>query len=162
MHLALDRLAARGRKNIHAILPPTNQNYSQDMERGLREGSQRLGINYHIARNVDSDRSSEKIRHCVTRRLKQTPEIDAVICSSTKAAIAATVAVENQGRNVGIDIDIYGKEVTPILTLFRENVFVEQEDVGNAGDFLAKAVIRQLSDPDLPPLQHLEIPTKAS
>lgn len=159
MHVALKRLAARGRKNILAVLPPSNQNYSQDMARGLEQESRRLNINYRISRNVDSDQPSEDIRHWVTRRLTQSPEIDAVICSSSKVAIAAIVAIEKHGRKLGGDIDVYGKEVNPILKMFRENILVGFEDVGIAGRFLAKSVIQQLQDPAFPLMRHLENPT---
>ena len=75
------------------------------------------------------------------------------------AAIAAIVAIEKTGRKLGRDIDVYGKEVIPILKMFRENIIVELEDVGHAGHFLAKAAMQQLQHPELPLMQHLEIPT---
>lgn len=158
IRVALNRLAHRGRENLLAILPPRNQNYSQDMVRGLQQESALSGIKYRISQNVDSDRPSDDIQHWVTRRLEQSPEIDAVLCTSSKAAIAAIVAIENHGRKLGEDIDVYGKEVIPILKMFRENIIVEMEDVGLAGRFLAKAAIQQLQDPNLPLMQHLEIP----
>ncbi|PYG27981.1 LacI family transcriptional regulator [Pelagimonas varians] len=162
IRVALRRLAKRGRKNILAILPPRNQNYSQDMVRGLEQESEILAIQYRISKNVDSDKHSDEIQHWVTRRLDQSPEIDAVLCTSSKAAIAAIVAIEKHGRKLGQDIDVYGKEVIPILNMFRENIIVEMEDIGPAGRFLAKAAIQQLQDPDLPLMQHLEIPVDTS
>lgn len=157
--LAMRRLAARGRKNILAILPPLNQNYAQDMASGLLLESQLLKLNYRISKNVDSDKSADDIRHWVTRRLEQSPDLDALICTSSKAAIAAIVAIENLGLELGTDIDVYGKEVVPILKMFRKNIIVQHEDIGAAGRHLANAVVQRLRDPDLPPLQHLEIPT---
>jgi LacI family transcriptional regulator len=157
--VALNRLAKRGRKNILAILPPRNQNYSQDMVRGLEQEGAQLAIKYRISENVDSDQPSEAILHWVTRRLEQSPEIDAVLCTSSKAAISAIVAIEKHGRKLGQDIDVYSKEVIPILKMFRENIIVEIEDVGLAGRFLAKAAIQQLQDQSLPLMQQLEVPT---
>ncbi|PSL17470.1 LacI family transcriptional regulator [Shimia abyssi] len=155
---ALKNLAARGRKNIHAILPPANQNYAQDMIRGLEETAPKLGLAYRIAQNVDSDRSSDAIRHWITHRLTHSPDIDAILCSSSKVAIAAIVAIEQQGLSLGESIDVYTKEVIPLLKMFREDIIVEFEDVSHAGSFLAKAVMRQLLHPDQPLMQHLEIP----
>ena len=141
------------------FLRPLNQNYSQDMVLGLEQESKRLGISYRISEKVDSDQSSDDIQHWVMRRLEQSPELDAVICTSSKAAIAAIVAIEKNGRILGRDIDVYGKEVIPILKMFRENIIVELEDVGRAGRFLARAAMQQLQDPEMPLMQHLEIPT---
>ena len=127
--------------------------------RGLEQESARLGIQYRISENVDSDQPSDAILRWVTRRLDQSPEIDAVLCTSSKTAISAIVAIEKHGRKLGQDIDIYSKEVIPILKIFRENIIVEMEDVGLVGRFLAKAAIQQLQDQGLPLMQHLEIPT---
>ena len=159
MRVAIRRLAARGRKNILAILPALNQNYAQDMVNGLEEESRLLNLNYHISKNVNSDKSADDIRHWVEHRLEQSPELDAVICTSSKVAIAAIVSIEKRGLELGTDIDVYGKEVAPILKMFRENIIVELEEIGHAGRHLANAVVQRLSNPDLPPLQHLEIPT---
>lgn len=162
MRVALRRLAAGGRKNILAILPPLNQNYAQDMANGLADESPKLQVSYRISKNVDGDKSADDIRHWVARRLEQSPEIDAVICTSSKAAIATIGAIERHGLELGTDIDVYSKEVVPILKMFRENVIVEQEDIGPAGRHLANAVVQRLRAPDLPPLQHLEIPIDRS
>jgi LacI family transcriptional regulator len=162
MKVAINRLAARGRKNIHAILPPRNQNYSQDMKRGLEENCNRMGLQYRIAQNVDSDQSSDQIRHWITHRLENSPEVDAIVSSSSKTAIAAIVAIEQMGRKLGEDIDVYSKEVIPILKMFRENIVVEFEDVSDAGRFLARAVLQLLLEPEKKPMQHLEIPVDRS
>jgi len=159
MRVALRRLAALGRKNILAVLPPLNQNYALDMVRGLEIENEQLKLNYRIAKNVNCDKSSDDIRHWVTRRLEQSPEIDAVICSSSKVAIGAIVAIEDRGLELGTDIDVYSKEVVPILKMFRQNIIVELEDIGAAGEQLADAVVQRLHNPDKPPMQHLEIPT---
>jgi len=159
MRVAMQRLEARGRKNVLAILPALNQNYAQDMASGLEMESQLLTLNYRISKNVNSDRSTDEIRQWVEHRLEQSPELDAVICTSSKAAIAAILAIENRGLELGTDIDVYGKEVVPILKMFRKNVIVELEDVGAAGEQLANAVVQRLRNPELPPLQHLEVPT---
>ena len=156
--IAVERLAARGRRNVHAILPPSRQNYSQDMARGLEQAAARLDVRYRIAQNVDSDRSSDEIQHWISHRLEQSPELDAIICSSSKVAIAAIVAIEQIGRRLGQDIDVYSKEVVPILKMFRHDIVVEFEDVANAGSFLAKAVMKQLLHPNEPLMQYLEVP----
>ena len=139
-------------------MPPLNQNYAQDMKRGLEEQCGQLGLRYRFAQNVDSDKSSDDIRHWIIHRLQNSPEVDAIVSSSSKTAIAAIVAIEQVGRKLGEDIDVYSKEVVPILKMFREDIMVEFEDVSGAGQFLAKAVMQLLLEPEKPPMQHLEIP----
>ena len=157
--VAIRAVAARGRRNIYAVLPRLSQSYAQHMRRGLVEECQLLGIDYHIARNVDADQSDAEIRDCMMQRLEKSPQLDGVLCSSFKTAIAAIVAIEEHGRMLGEDIDVFGKEVVPILKMFRKTILTELEDVGHAGRHLAKAVVQQLRAPHLPPLQYLEVPT---
>lgn len=156
---ALNNLKARGRSNVLAVLPPLHQYYAQDMVRGLEQYADGLGINYRISKNVNSDQPSDDIRHWVARRLEKSPKIDAIICSSSKGAIASIVAIEERDRLLGEDIDVYTKEVVPILKTFRQNIIVELEDVGDAGRFLAKAVKRQLQQPEQELMQELFVPT---
>ena len=47
---------------------------------------------------------------------------------------------------------------SPIATI-RRDIIVELEDIGIAGRYLANAVVQRLRDADLPPMQHLEVPT---
>lgn len=160
--LAIKRLAARNRKNVHVILPPTQQNYAQDMLRGLEESARHYDLRFRVAKNVNSDKSSDEIRHWLSQRLEQSPEIDAILCSSSKAAIAALAAIEEHGRVLGQDIDLYSKEVIPILKTFRKNILIEIEDVTRAGRYMAQAAIKQLLQPDLPRMQYLEVPSETS
>ena len=59
------------------------------------------------------------------------------------------------GRCIGDDIDLAAKEAIPLLTLFRKDILACYEDVGETGDFLAKALIRAIDHPNLPPMQKL-------
>lgn len=160
MRIALNRLAERGRRNIHAILPPLHQAYATDMKRGLVETAPRLNLSYRIAEKLSSDDSSDDIRHWLMNRFEKSPDIDAVVCASPKVAIAAIVVLEGMGRELGKDIDVYSKETVPLLKTFRDEILVETEDVGKSGQFLAKAVMRQLIAPDEPLMQRLEIPSE--
>jgi len=160
--VALRRLASRGRKNMLAILPPINLNYAQNMLNGLQLESQLLKVNFHTSEAVNGDQSAEDIGHWIARQLKTSQAFDGVICTSPISTIATIVAIENQGLVLGTDIDVYGREVTPILKTFRKNIIVELEDIAIAGRYLANAVVQRLRDAELPPMQHLQVPTDKS
>lgn len=157
--IALRRMARLGRKNILAILPPQHLNYSMDMAHGFELENQLLNINYHISQSVHGDDEAVDIVQSVKQSMIASPEIDGVICTSSRATIATIAAIENLGLQLGTDLDVYGREVAPILKMFRQNVQVELEDIGAAGQYLARAVLQRLRDPDSPHLQHLEVPT---
>ena len=86
------------------------------------------------------------------------PGIDGLICSSTASAMAAVGALESLQRRLGDDIDLFAKEAIPFLGLFRPQIMALNEDVSQAGEFLARAAMQAIRDPDLPPLQGLDVP----
>jgi LacI family transcriptional regulator len=94
----------------------------------------------------------------VTAYLKAHPETDAIVAASTTAAMASVGALESLGMKVGREIDVLSKEAAPFLQLFRANILSMSEAVDEAGGFLAKAAIRAIREPDLPPMQFLEVP----
>ena len=67
--------------------------------------------------------------------------------------------MEAEGFDVATDIDVFSKEAMPFLQLFRKGIIVIPEDVKHAGEFLARAAIQAVREPNAPPMQGLEVPT---
>ena len=156
--ICVERLVARRRSNIIVIAPPLDQNYSQNLMEGILAAAQTHSVRVHRMESITSDTSSDEIVAAVTKRFEKDPYIDGVICASTTAAMAAAVAIEKSGRQIGLEVDLTAKEAIPFLKSFREKILTVFEDVAMAGDQLAKAVIRSIDHPDLPPIQALDIP----
>ena len=55
-------------------------------------------------------------------------------------------------------VDVFAKEVTPILKLVRSKILTVFEDVADAGAFMAKAAIQRIREPDSPPAQMMVVP----
>ena len=51
-----------------------------------------------------------------------------------------------------------GDEMIPLLNGGRGSIMALKEDVSQAGEFLARAAIQAIREPDLPPLQGLDVP----
>lgn len=158
--IAVDRLAARGRKNIFVIAPPTTQSYAQHMIEGVQERGKANGVNVMIANGITSDTASTEAVAHVQQALKDHPKIDAVVTASTSSAMAAVAALERQGAHVGREIDVFSKEAIPFLKLFRADILTISEQVNSAGDFLARAAIQAIRKPEDPPMQELEVPSQ--
>lgn len=156
--LAVQKLHERGRDNLIAVVPPVNQNYCLNMMAGMQEGTTANNQNLHILEGVTSDDDTETLILALRDYLTAHPQTNGIICASTAAAMAAVAALENNGMVVGREIDVLAKEVAPFLSLFRSNIVTVSEAVGDAGDFLAKAAIQAIRDPDLPPMQFVEVP----
>ena len=55
--------------------------------------------------------------------------------------MAAVAGAETTGRQIGRDFDLVAKEAMSFLHRFRRGIIVFHEDVGRAGEFLARAVM---------------------
>ena len=156
--LAVESLHARGRRNILLIAPPMMQTYAQHIVEGARKAALTYGVTLTESTTFSSDSGSEVVRAGVAATLADHPKVDGIICSSTAAVMAAVAALESAGRVLGRDIDVFGKEAIPFLRLFRPQIMALKEDVSQAGEFLARAAIQAVREPDLPPLQGLDVP----
>lgn len=152
----------RGRKNVLIIAPPLDQNYAKHLVDGATRTATQLGMNTAVLPDATSDSKAAKISDALEDFLIKHPEIDAVVSASAPVALVATHVIETLGRKVGADIDLAGKEAMPMLKLFRKDILSVFEDVGETGDFLAKALIRAIDEPDLPPMQKVVEPNKVT
>ena len=157
--LAVKQLAARGRKEIYLIAPPQTQSYSQHMMAGVQESGAAHDVNITVAEGVTSDTPSAELVSYVRDILRKQPAIDAFITASTSSAMAAVAGLEQHGAQVGREIDVFSKEAMPFLKLFRADILTLSEQVNTAGDFLAKAAIQAIRNPDDAPMQGLEVPS---
>ncbi|MDA9865152.1 LacI family transcriptional regulator [bacterium] len=155
---AIADLARRGRKSVLLIAPPINQNYSRNMIDGAFDEAKIHGLTAKILETTTSDDGNRAIRTAVSNELAERTNHDAILCASPAAAMGAIAALEELGFVLGQDIDVYAKEAVSFLTLFRPAILAVREDVGKAGDFLAKAAMQAIIDPNAPPMQGLDMP----
>ena len=151
-------LAARGRRQVAMIAPPFSQNYSIEMRGGGNEAAREAGVAFEVLPDVTSHDRSDDIQAALMRRLREGPAVDGIVCASTTSCMAAVAAAESAGMTVGEEVDVVGKEAIPFLTVFRSAILTFTEDVGAAGTFLAGALLRQIAEPERPPIGHLEVP----
>ncbi|MBW8192472.1 LacI family DNA-binding transcriptional regulator [Neiella marina] len=157
--LSVNKLKLRGRRKIMLILPPPELSYTGHLQRGLLLGQQQTGVALVACPTIHSDSPSADIEAEVTAMLSTMPDIDAIIASSSTAAMVTVAVLEAQGRTLGSDIDVLGREAAPFLKLLRKNLLLANEDVGKAGNFLARALIHAIEQPNEAPMQGMDIPT---
>lgn len=138
--LAVAALWDRGRRHLLLIAPPLDQSYAYELIAGFTAEADRHGIRAEIAQGISSDSPAAEVEAAVTARMGQGAP-DGLITASPNAAMAAISGAEAAGLRIGSDFDIVAKEAIPFLRRFRKETMVVQEDVGRAGDFLARAVM---------------------
>lgn len=156
--LAVKALAAQGRKQIFMIAPPRNQMYSRHMVLGASQEAAAQGLTFELSDAITSDAPAQIVEAEVIQRFAQPPHPDAIIAGSTNSAMAAVAAAERRGLVIGRDFDIATKEAITFLHRFRPAMLVVQEDVGRAGEFLARAVMAAIEGRAPDQGQGLEIP----
>lgn len=156
--LAIEVLAERGAKNILLIAPPQDQNYAIEMIAGATSAAKKFAISFATLAKCSSDLTGSEIEAACAAHLNNHPQTDAIICPSVVAAMAAVHQGELAGHTIGRDMDIFAKEAIPFLTRFRRGILAVHEDVATTGEFLAKAVIQQINNPQAEPRQHTDRP----
>jgi LacI family transcriptional regulator len=151
-------LVERGRRRMAMIAPPFGLNYSIEMRSGGEDAAREAGVAFEVLSEVTSHDRSGDIQAALAARLGRGPEVDGIICASTTSCMAAVASAEAVGLTLGDQIDVVGKEAIPFLGIFRPAILSFTEDVGEAGTFLAGALLQQIREPGQPPRHHLQVP----
>ena len=156
--IAMEALAAKGRRRIKMLPPPRGQNYSLNMIEGAAEAARRLAVQFAVFSETTADHPTEEIERAAAVCLAADDRPDGFIVPSAAASMAVVSAAEDQGLELGLDFDLMSKEATPFLRRFRKNLLIVREDVRHAGTFLAQALIHRIQHHDEPPMQRLDRP----
>lgn len=159
--LAVRGLAAQGRKNLRLLAPPVGQTYAHEMILGATLEAERTGVDLQVIEGLNSDDPSDRIEAKIITALANPLDVDGVIFASASSCMAAVNGLESAGRIIGQDIDVFSKEAIPFLKRFRPSILTQYEDAWSAGDFLAKAAIDRIENPNGPPMQFLETPNQS-
>lgn len=158
--LAVRSLASRGRKRLFLISPPRSHLYARHMVWGFSDEAALRGLPFELSDKVTSDSGGDAVDDGVAARFSEPNPPDGLLLGSTTAAMAAIAAVERTGRVLGRDFDVVAKEAIPVLRRFRQETIIVREDVGRAGDFLARALVAAIEKRDWAERQGLEVPEK--
>jgi LacI family transcriptional regulator len=162
---AFGRLGARamierGRRRLLLVAPPRAHMYARHMTFGFSDEAALLGVPFEVAANVTSDSGGEAVEAAVAARFALPNAPDGILVGSTTAAMATIAGVEQSGRVLGRDFDVVAKEAIAVLRRFRKDILIVREDVGRAGEFLARALVAEIDKRDWMARQGLEVPVK--
>jgi LacI family transcriptional regulator len=156
--IATRALAARGRKRLHLVAPPRSHMYARHMTTGFSDEAALHGLTFEVADTVTSDSGGDAVDEAMTARFTQPNPPDGLLLGSTTSAMAAIAGAERAGMVLGQDFDVVAKEAIPVLRRFRQDIIIVREDVGRAGEFLARALVAAIEKRDWAARQGLETP----
>lgn len=159
--VAVKALAAAGRKRLLLVPPPRTHSYARHMTTGFVQAAGEHGLAFEILTTATSDSGGAAIESAVMEHFAQSAQRpDGLLCGSTTAAMAAVNGAEQLGLILGQDFDLVAKEAIRFLHRFRRDILVVHEDVREAGDFLAHAVVDAIERRNAPAKQGLEQPIR--
>lgn len=153
-------LTERGRRRLLILPPPRSHMYARHMTFGFSDEAALLGVPFEVAEGVTSDSGGEAVEAAIADRFGKPNPPDGMLVGSTTAAMAAIAGAEQSGRVLGRDFDVVAKEAIPLLRRFRKDILIVREDVGRAGEFLARALVAEIDKRDWTARQGLEVPVK--
>ena len=154
--LAARKAAQMGRRHIYLLAPPRHHMYALHTIDGVKSECLALGITFELADGITSDTPAAEIDRVVHDRFARSDRPDLIISVSTTGAMAAVAGAEAHGLRIGQDFDVISKEAIEFLHRFRKEIVLAHEDVGQAGAFLAHAVIAAIGGH--PPQTGLQVP----
>lgn len=159
--LSVAALVQRGRRRLLMIPPPRVQSYSRHMVTGFVEAAAEHGVRCELTTEVTSDSPADDVVAEVQARMVGPDRPDGLVSGSTVTTLASISGAERAGLTIAHDFDVVGKEAIPFLHRFRREILIVREDVSQAGDFLARAVMAVIDRPgggEVP--QGLEVPDR--
>ncbi len=157
--IAVDRLAARGRRRLALLPPPANLTYARHMAAGFVRGVEAHDLIEVPVHGIHIDMAPAEIRVAVARMMSARRRPDGIICGSAAAAVGAVTAAESVGLVIGRDFDVAVKESFDLMRMFRKEIVIVHEDFRAAGVALADAVLRTIGGAPPGELQVLDTPT---
>ncbi len=156
--LAVQRLAASGRRRLALLAPPSNLTYHHHAVTGFREGLSETGAAELPLTRIDLDMPIATIRAAVREMMERPDRPDGVVCCAAAAALALVAGIEDAGLRVGREVDVVSKQSADILHLFRREIMVVRENFRLAGAELARLVLELIDGGDPAALQTLHVP----
>jgi LacI family transcriptional regulator len=157
--IGVRELVKRGRKRLLLIPPPRAHSYARHMITGFADEAALLGVTFEVVEEVNSDSAASAVEAAVRARMQRDPKIDGIVCGSTTSAMAAVAGAELAGLTIVRDFDLVAKEAISFLHRFRRGIIVIKEDVGEAGNFIAHALMAAIERRAPEQGQFLERPT---
>ena len=157
-------MAARGRKRLALVAPPTRAELFRPHDPGVHRRGRAAGSGGAGVRRGD-----ERYQRLAGRGLLAAASLSGrtgptgCCWGRPRPRWRWSRGARHCGLVLGRDFDVGTKDSVRFLRRFRADMLVVHEDVGEAGDFLARAVMRAI-DRRSPqePTQHLDVPAAIS
>ena len=152
--MAVDRLAARGRRKLALIAPDPAKTYHQHMVAGFQAAVEARGLTPVLSNDISLASPPDSIANRVRDWVLD--GVDGVICPGEVAAMAAMAALTDAGLTDRASV--IGKQTSPVFDQFRPRIDTIYEDLRAAGRSLGQLLLRRIAGEDATTLCDLQKP----
>lgn len=155
---AVERLAARGRRRIALLAPPSKLSYYLHTRIGFERGLATFGATEAAMGRVTSEAPLDEIRTQMQALMQSAEPPDGIISISGSATISLVAGLEAAGKRLGQEVDMVSKQSAEFLNWIRPEIYTVNENIRHAGRELAKAVIARIDGVSADLLQSISGP----
>lgn len=153
--MAVERLLSRGRTRPLMVLPPARHTFSQHLRWGTVSATRAAGIGCELPEDVTLDTPQDQLVVWMRERLSRPDRPDGIICVGEVAALIALAAINDNGLQIGRDIDVVAKRASSVFDLLRPRIDTFTEDLRQTGRAMGDVLLRSMAGEDPAGLQVL-------
>lgn len=150
-------LQKRGRRCLALFGPPQVSNYGRESFLGASRTAAELGLSFRLVDKNSTDPLAD-VHEAAQRFVARHPDCDGYVCTNGPAAMALASALGRSGRTVGQDVELIAKGSRVFLQMVHPAIVAIEEDVARGANFVARAVLQAIHQPELLPMQEVEQP----
>ncbi|MBX3574386.1 MAG: substrate-binding domain-containing protein [Mesorhizobium sp.] len=156
--MAVEALAARGRRRMALLPPPPALTYHRHMRKGFADALAEAGLQEYSLGDLSIDESIDAVRDRIAAVAARSGAPDGYVCASGGAAFALVAGLEAAGLVLGREVDVVTKQSSKLLRWFRADLRLVGEDFRLAGRQLALAVMGAIAGKSASELQTIAVP----
>lgn len=155
--MAVERLAARGRKSLFLLPPKDRRTYGRHMREGFQAAAARLGVKATTSEMLTLATPPQRLQSEIAP-LCQGAGIDGIIAPGEVAAMAVMAGLGDAGIAVGGEVDVLAKQTSRTFDLYRPRIDTIYEDISAGGEAMGRLLLRRLAGEGAEGLQVLMLP----
>ncbi|MEH6631799.1 MAG: LacI family transcriptional regulator [Halopseudomonas aestusnigri] len=153
---AARRLVEKGRRNIVLFPADSSLTFSQHLQHGFMTAIQESGIAFRIPDDISIYSPADEIRnYCYNAATNKNPP-DGYVCGGEVSTLASLAGLTDAEQEIGKDVDIIGKQTSPLLDQIRPKIETIYEDLATAGQMMGTLLQQRLRGEDMSKLNHLQ------
>ena len=153
--MAVERLVAKGRRNICIVMPNERYTFGQHLRFGARQAAMAHGVQLTIPEGIDLDSEPDAIAETLRALHDGVNAPDGYVCVGEIMALVTLACLNDLGVTPGEEVDVVAKRASPISNHFRPRIETIDEDLRATGRAMARVLLARISGAPMEDMQVL-------